>query len=828
MVGLTRAGVPHAARLAAIVPAWLCCSAVALAMAPSLGNIQPRGGQRGTEMDLVLSGARLADAQEVLLYYPGVEVTGLEAVDDNQVKVHVKIAEDCRLGEHALRLRTATGLTELRTFYVGALPQQEEAEENGDLENAQKVELNTTIAGVVQNEDVDFFAFEAKKGQRINAEIEGMRLGTTMFDPFLAILDAERFELAAADDTPLVWQDAVVSVVIPEDGTYYAEVRESAYGGNGNCTYRLHLGTFPRPTATLPAGGKLGEEVEVRFLGDAGGEFTQRVALPAEPDPNFGLFAQDEHGIAPSANVFRLSEHGNVLEAEPNNKPDEATPAELPLALGGVISEPGDVDFFRFHATKGQTFDVHCFARRLRTPLDPVMHVYVLGGKSLAGNDDSGGLDSYFRFQAPEDGDYALRIADHLGRGGPDFAYRVEFQPVTPKLSLSIPKVARYSQERQIVVVPRGNRYATLVNASRANFGGDLTIHAEGLPEGVTLTAPTMPANLNVVPVLFEAAADAPVAGSLAQLLASHADPAQNIHGGLEQVTELVYGPPNNRIYWTHTIDRLAVAVAEEVPFRLRVVEPKVPLVQNGSMELKVVAERQEGFTAPINVQMPFRPPGVGAATSVTIPEGQNEVLYPINANSNAQVRDWPLVVLGSATVGNGPAWISSQLATLKVAPPYVQFAMQRAAVEQGQQTEIFCKIEHSTPFEGAAKVRVLGLPPKTTAPDLEITKETGELAIQVATAEDSPAGQHKNIFCQLVVTENGEPIVHRVGGTELRIDKPLPPKKDEPAVAEKQPDKPKEPPPKRLSRLEKLRLEQQQRIEAARADAGAPAQTDE
>ena len=34
----------------------------------------------------------------------------------------VKIAADCRLGEHAFRLRTATGLSELRTFWVGALP----------------------------------------------------------------------------------------------------------------------------------------------------------------------------------------------------------------------------------------------------------------------------------------------------------------------------------------------------------------------------------------------------------------------------------------------------------------------------------------------------------------------------------------------------------------------------------------------------------------------------------------------------------------------------------------------------------------------------------
>ena len=47
---------------------------------------------------------------------------------------------------------------------------------------------------------------EAKKGQRISAEIEAMRLGATLFDPYIAILDAKRFELAISDDAALLGQ----------------------------------------------------------------------------------------------------------------------------------------------------------------------------------------------------------------------------------------------------------------------------------------------------------------------------------------------------------------------------------------------------------------------------------------------------------------------------------------------------------------------------------------------------------------------------------------------------------------------------------------------
>src|SRR5262249_36888579 len=162
------------------------------------------------------------------------------------------------------------------------------------------------------------------------------------------------------------------------------------------------------------------------------------------------------------------------------------------------------------------------------------------------------------------------------------------------------------------------------------------------------------------------------------------------------------------------------------------------PLVQNGSMNLKVVAERKPGFKAAITVVPLFNPPGVGSATSVVIPEGQNETLLPMNASGGAQVRKWKTAVLGTATVGNGPVWVPSQRATLEIAPPFVTFAMERAAVEQGKTTDLFCKVQHNTPFQGSAKVRLVGLPARVTAPEVEITKDTKEVAFKVATDKAS------------------------------------------------------------------------------------------
>ena len=71
----------------------------------STGSITPNGAQRGTEIDVTFNGARLADAQEILFYTPGISVKSLEGTD-GAVKTKLAIAADCRLGQHALRVRT--------------------------------------------------------------------------------------------------------------------------------------------------------------------------------------------------------------------------------------------------------------------------------------------------------------------------------------------------------------------------------------------------------------------------------------------------------------------------------------------------------------------------------------------------------------------------------------------------------------------------------------------------------------------------------------------------------------------------------------------------
>jgi hypothetical protein len=815
-------------------PTWtailVLCAATSLSAAtPNLSAIRPTGGQRGTELEITLSGARLGDAQEILYYQPGISTVSLAKVDDNNVKAKIKIAPDCRLGLHDLRLRTATGISELRTFSIGATPETAEKEPNNDFANPQPIAMNSTVNGVADNEDVDYFVVEAKKGDRISAEVEGIRLGITLFDPYVAIMDAKRFELASSDDAALVWQDGEASVVAPSDGKYIIQVRESAYAGNGGCLYRLHVGNFPRPTATVPSGGKFGEKLAVSWIGDVTGPKTTEITLPAAPDSGFGLFAQDEKGIAPYPNVFRLSPYGNVIEKEPNEDQATATPFTPPMALNGVIDKPGDTDFFVFHALKGQAFEFRVYARGLRSPLDSVLHLAKKGGNYIAGADDNFGPDSFIRFGVPEEADYVIWIHDHLKKGGPDYTYRIEVSPIVPKLVMSVSNEGMTRGTGQIVAaIPKGNRQAILVNASRADFGGELKLSAEGLPPGVELQADTMAANLGAYPVLLTAKPDAVLGGGLARINGQPVDPKVKIASSdFAQTVELVLGQ-NNIPFWTRSVEKLAVAVTEEAPYTIEIVEPKVPMVRAGSMGLKVVAKRKEGFKAAIAVSLPWNPPGVGSAGGVAIAEGQNEAVIPMNADGGAELKTWKIVVNGYSGVPGGPIMVSSQLANLTIAERFVTLAYTNTAVDQGKETDLPIKVTKVADFPGDATVTLIGLPNKATTEVKKITKDATDLVFHIKTDPTTPPGNHANLFCQLVVTMNGEPIVHNLGTGALRVDVPLPPKPNAPApppmpVAAAAAPKPAEAPAKPLTRLEKLRLEQQEKAKAAAVTKEGP-----
>lgn len=775
----------RSARLSLVVAlAALAPPAVA---APTIAAIAPAGGPRGTTIQVAISGGDLTDPRELVFQEPGIAVEGLTAVDDKQVTATLRIAADCPTGARKFRVRTKDGLSELRTFRVGILAQQPEAEPNNEFATAQGVTPPVTIAGTVTGEDVDCFKVHLPAGARIAAAVDAVRLDQEMFDPHLELVDARGFVVAACDDHPLLAQDAMLAATVPEEGDYVIRVRESAYGGNGGSHYLLHLGDFPVPHLAWPPAGPPGGEVEVEWIGDPAGPFTHKLALPQEAGPA-GLveILPVRAGVAGPVGVpVRISPLTPVLEAEPNDQPEKATAAIAPTALVGRLDVADDVDWFRIEAAKGSKWHVRAWGRRLGSPVDLVVNIHRATDKRerITGNDDSAGPDSVTQVTAPDEGAFLVRINDHRQRGGSEFAYWLEVEPDLPEVHVSVPPGRSNTQERLVAVVPKGNRTALALNTARNAFGGAVHVAFAGLPAGVQATVPDALGNAPGTLAVFEAAADAVETTSFAEVTVAAADVGRPL-GGLRQKTDLLFGQPNNAVFRSALDDRLPVAVVAEAPIRIELEQPAVPIVRRGSLELTVRAERLAGHTGKIRLALPFRPPGVGAPTSIEIPADKTEGVYPLTANADAALGEWQVAVTAllqpdAKSRGEGELLVASQLVTLRVAEPIVELAAEATSVEQGQEARIVWKVQKPGEFVGAAKARLLGLPAKTEAPELELAAGSGELTFPVKVAADAPPGPHKNVFCEIKVPQGEAWVVHATPPVQLRIDKPLPPEED-------------------------------------------------
>ena len=203
-----------------------------------------------------------------------------------------------------------------------------------------------------------------------------------------------------------------------------------------------------------------------------------------------------------------------------------------------------------------------------------------------------------------------------------------------------------------------------------------------------------------------------------------------------------------------------------------------MPLVRDGSMNLKIVATRKEGFTAPIGVQMLYNPPGVGQFRLDCDCRGTNRSLDSADGQQRRGDCKWKIVVLGDSAVGdafdyhgfaNGDAGSCRAVRGIRVPGRGHRKGPGHGRGDQGG--------KEASDFEGAAKVEMFGLPNEVTTEPQEITKDSTELVFHVKTTANSPAGKHKTVICRATIMANGEPITHTLGTGELRIDEPLPAK---------------------------------------------------
>ncbi len=796
---------------------------------PTVSRLEPLGVVRGEPVKVTLHGDRIGDASTVLLDRPGLVVTELKAIDNNKVEITVTADANADPGLYPIQLVTKTGISNLRLIGVGAMPIVNEVEPNNDFDSAQKVDVNRTIEGVVKFEDVDYFAVDLAEGQLIHVEAEGIRLSYSVnnqiFDPYIAVLNEGRFEVASSDDSSLFQQDALLAFKAPKAGTYKVVIRDSSFTGHDQAHYRLHVGTYPRPVAVIPAGQKPGELLTATLvnLTGNGGEMVMsqaQVQLPSEPAERFPVVTKTDAGISPSPNWIRVNHLPVTVETEPN---DDIAKPNTTIAIGpdqpggaycGVIGQTNDIDCYGIECKKGQKIQVTAFARNiLRSSLDSVVNVYGPNNNGIGGNDDADGKpDSFFEFTAAEDGLHKVRITDSLQRGGPAFAYRIEAVLATPKLSLDRKEMDR--DEALAIAVPKGASMAMMVTAKRENFGGELKLDLLDLPPGVTATTYAIRADQSEIPVILSAAADAPDGAALIRLTAANVDPNLPVTGELHLRHKLLLG--QNRVdMWGFDSKRLAVSVADAAPFKIMLQQPGTPIVRDGSKGLKVTIERSEGFDGEVSLSTLYNPPGIGVNNGLKIEKGQNEVVIPITANGGAATGTWPMALIARYGTPQGQGKLITPPIMLDVQEIEFKFAFPRIAGELGAETALGVGVEIMRPFVGTCEVQLVGMPAGVTssAPIQPVTAETTTITFPITIAADAKVGTHKTLHCVATIRSDAGEIIQTQGIGELRIDQPLPPKVEvktpEPVAAPAAPAPPApevKPVAKPLSRLEQLR----------------------
>jgi hypothetical protein len=785
---------------AAAAAAWVRPAAAA---PPGVESVVPGVVARGSESAVVLTGGRLFKAAELIMYEPGLTCVQVEPAGETETRVIFRADAGAVPGPRPFRLRTPGGLSELKVVHVNRFPVVAEAA--ADAPAVQNVALNTTVAGVIDAGETDRVAVTVKARQWLSAEVQAVRLGGEMTDTMLTVRGPDGRVLAQVDDTPATRQDPFISLVAPADGTYTVEVREVAYGGGPANTYALHVGDFARPESVYPPGGRAGRAVRLVLRGAAGGVDVEDVTLPADAGPWWPYYPALGGTPAPTPTWLRVRPYAAVDEVETNEvSPLPADPGpghDWPVAFHGVIGGPGDHDAMAVRARGGELIQVEAFAARVGSPLDTVVEVFGPSGDLLSRNDDDATCDSRLAFRAPEDGDYRITIGDKRGEGGPGFHYRVEVEAPQPALTLFLAAPVRKSQARQVIAVPRGGRVLAHLGVRRDGFDAAVRVRPGPLPAGVNTDLGEIAAGAYLTPVVFEARADARLGAALVgfDALASTGD--GTVRGVFAQPVDLLPGTGDSS-YETVTVDRLAVAVIEEAPYEVALQTPASALARDGELALKATVRRAEGFHEPLEVALPYLPPGVEMDGPVVVPAGESEAVLSLRARPDAEPALWRLAAevrpapskrdrremtfalmaqLDPAAAGaggrrrrrgaeEGLPLVASRFVPLELAPPTVSGRFAPAVVAPGEMLTVTCVLDSSSPApQGVATLE--GLPPRATADPVAIGPGTTRVEFRVWIAATTPVGDHDTLVCRIDSEAEGQAVVTRLGrGGRLKV----------------------------------------------------------
>jgi hypothetical protein len=672
-------GIPLRSLALVAVSLWVCGECAAQTSYPMITHTTPVAVQRGKTTEVTVEGqmnflgvykalfAGDGISAEVVAA-PAPKAAAGERPQVRSVKLKLTVAADAAPGVRDFRLASSLGVSSIGQFVVVDDPVVQESGDNNTPAKANPITVPCVVCGRIEAaEDVDYFKFHAEAGRAYTFEVSCARLQDKIHDlqkhadPILTLLDGDGHELAANDD--FYFADPLLSHTFSKAGDYYIQVRDSKYDGDPRWVYALLVTDRPYASHVYPMAGNPGQALDVEPVGSARAA-EPRVRLRAPAEPGVTEVSLDVAGSHTNPVPFIVSPLPQVLEAEPNDTPEQATRVTIPCGINGRIGRPRDLDHFVFAAVKGKAIRFEVKARRFGTPLrsslDSVLDVLTPRGDLVASNDDTFAKDASLVFTPPADGDYVLRVRDLNSKGGDTAVYFIEADWARPDFTI------RCDPDK--AMIGPGSSTAWYVTVNRVNgFTGPVDVEVRGLPPGVTASPLTVAPSLTQGVVVLTAAKDAPLDAANVTVVGTGrvkgSDGQEEVLVRPSTPTEEIYSPGGGRARFDVALQTVAVTEPSDV-LEVEVSTSEVRLKPGEETRIEVNVRRRPDYTKDISLDVVLQhlnqvfasplPPGVTVVPgkSQTLLRGGSKGHIVLKAAPNAApIEKVPFSVLSHVSI---------------------------------------------------------------------------------------------------------------------------------------------------------------------------------
>ncbi|WP_197440145.1 hypothetical protein [Polystyrenella longa] len=553
-----------------------------------------------------------------------------------RIKIKFTAHENALTGVRDFRIATPQGVSTVGQIVVTSFPvvADQAKENNNTIDVAREISVPATVCGSIEsNEDVDYFKFNIGAPGDWTFHVRAMRLQDKIHDlqshvdPIITLRSPAGGTLAVSDNH--FFADPLLSYHFDEAGEYLLEIRDVRYQGNKYWQYAVEINDQPLISLIHPLVVAKGGESDIELLGDSVPANTRaKIDLPADTstgEKEVSISLGDR--ITNPVQVW-VTEEPPILETlDAHQTLETAQPVIVPGYLAGVISKEGEIDLYRFEATKGQIFSFEVKARRLQSSIDSIIRILDTNGNPLQEGDDL----SLFRmtysdslienWTVPADGNYFLEIRDLHLRGGSTYAYAIQTEIAEPRFDL-------YVDTDKTQLTP-GTAGVIFVRAIRKNgFDGDIQLHIDNLPEGVAATCGQFlnknMADANII-LVARPEAKQNVSNVVIRGTGKHSAAAEDSEPLEITAVPLqeIYRPGGGRGHWPMVMNTISINAPGDIR-KVTLSQYDITLKPGEKIKIDIELERAESFDKNVSLDPLFQ--HLSAVYGNTLPPGVSVV----------------------------------------------------------------------------------------------------------------------------------------------------------------------------------------------------------